>query len=200
MTTLVRERTKGIRFSATATEAPPISSEVAAVLSAVPQGVIDGGEIVLLAIRPSMWRPIFDSAAWIVGAGILTAVMTALGKPIPGTSLGVTAQVLLLIVLARLGWATAHWIPRWHVLTNRRIINIEGLRRPTIDSCKLVKIRNTYLRHSTAEAATGLGTILFVTSDPKEPPHAWRSIRDPETVHAKVRRAIEYAFDAHGPA
>jgi hypothetical protein len=173
---------------------------VAAVLSALPQGVIDGGEIVLFAIKPSMWRPVFDSAAWIVGACLLTAIMTGFGQPIPGLSLAATAQVLLLVALARLGLAIGQWIPRWHVLTNRRIIDIEGLRCPTIRSCALVRIRNTYLRPSSVESVTGLGTILFMTSDPEMVPHIWRSVREPEQVHAKVRRAIESALDAHAPA
>lgn len=185
-------------MSATTSEAPSRASKVVARWTALPGEVVDGGEIVLLAIKPSMWRPVFDSAPWLVTCCVLAVVLMWLGRPLPGWSLATTAQVIMLIALARIGLAVVRWAPTWHVLTNRRIIDIHGVRRPKISSCPLLQIRNSYLRYPPAERATQLGTIIFVTDHVEKVPHVWQSIAKPDEVHAKIRRAIENAIDNHG--
>ncbi len=185
-------------LAATASEAPPRAAKVAAALTALPGGVIEGGEIVLLAIKPSMWRPLFDSAPWVVTGCFLAGVLTWLGRPIPGLSLTVTAQAILVVALARLGLAVVHWIPTWYVLTNRRVLDICGINTPRISSCALLDIRNTCLHTSPVEKLTRLGTIIFVTDHTDKVTHLWQSIGGPRFVHAKIRRAIENAIDGHG--
>lgn len=190
---------KPLAFAA-ASEAPPTVGEAALPWAVLPGGVVDGGEIVILAIKPSMWKPVFESATWLVAACLLAAVLTKLGRPIPGLSLVSTAQLILLIGFARLGLAIFRWVPTWQVLTNRRIIDIHGVRAPEATSWMLIDIRNTYLRPSHAERLLGLGSILFVSKHDGEPPRAWRCIAKAEEVHARVRRAIEQAIDQHGSA
>ena len=164
-------------------------------LGSVPSGVIDGGEIVVLAIKPSMWRPVFESAVWLITCCVGAAVLSWLGRPIPGLSPASTAQILLLVGLGRLGIAIAHWVPRWHVLTNRRLIDIRGVRSMQVDACLLVRIRNTYVHRSAAERITELGTITFVNTESTMAPRRWRSIAKPESIHVQIRKAIENALD-----
>ena len=188
------------RFAAATSEAPPRASEAATDWAALPGGVVDGSEIVLLAIKPSMWRLLFDSAPWLATCCVFAALLTWFGRPLPGLSVTATAQVILLIGLARIGLAIVRWVPTWYVLTNRRVINIQGVRAPRISDCLLVEIRNTVLHVSPAEKLTRLGTITFVTDQPSHTPHVWQSIAKPEFVHAKIRRAIEDAIDRRGIA
>ena len=182
-------------FAAAMSDAPSHVSDVAARWASLPGGVIDGGEIVVLAIKPSLWRAVFDSAAWLVTSALLAVTMTTLDVSLPGLSATVTAQIVLLVGLARLGYALVRWTTTWHVLTNRRIIDIHGVRTAHIAACLLVRVRNTYVHVSAAEKMTALGTITFVTDEPDHPPHVWRSIAHCEEVHAKIRRAIENAID-----
>lgn len=193
-----RRRPAEAVFSTTTESAA--AKTIAEVFSAFPGTVIDGGEIVLLAIKPSLWRPVFASASWLAASILLALVLSGTGRPIPGLSLLATTQVVLLIGLCRLAWAIAHWMPRWHVLTNRRIIDIRGARTPVVTSLPLIHVRNTYVRRPWPESVVGVGTILFVAgradSDPVS--HSWRTIRDADEVHAKIRRAIENAIDANG--
>lgn len=182
-------------FAATMSDAPSHASDVAARWTTLPGGVIDGGEIVVLAIKPSLWRPVFDSAAGLVISVLLAAVLTTLGVPLPGLSATTTAQLVLLIGFTGLGLAIVRWTTTWHVLTNRRIIDIHGIRTPRIAACLLVHVRNTYLHTTVAEKVTRLGTVTFVTDEADRLPHLWRSIAHPEEVHAKIRRAIENAID-----
>jgi len=183
---------------AAAADAAPQAVETPAPWMILPGGVIDGGEIVILAIKPSMWRPVLDSAPWLVTAVALTIFLTALGVSIPGLSVATTAQVVLLVGFAPLGLAIMRWVPCWHVLTNRRIIDIQGVRQPEVHSCSLLDIRNTYLHISPVDRSLRLGTITFVMARDDQPPRFWRSIAKPDEVHAKIRRAIENAIDQFG--
>jgi hypothetical protein len=188
------------KLAAAASEASSRATEAAARWGTLPGGITDGGEVIVLAIKPSMWRPVFDSAAWLVTSTVLAITLTVLGTPLPGLSLTATAQIVLLVGLGRLGVAVVfRWMPTWYVLTNRRIIGIHGVRAPKISSCRLIDIRNTYLHTLGVEKLTGLGTITYVTTCEDEPPHHWRTIAKPNLVHAEIRRAIENAIDQQMP-
>jgi hypothetical protein len=179
-------------------EAPSGVSQVTTKWGTLPGGLIAGGEIIVFAIKPSMWRPVFVSAPWLVVTCLLALALTLLGTPFPGLSLTLTAEAVLLVGLARLGFAVIRWIPRWYVLTNRRVIDICGVRSPRIWFCALIDVRNTYLDVPPAERITGLGSISFVTDHPDEPPRIWRSIAKPNEIHARIRQAIENAIDEFG--
>lgn len=194
------KRSTSVRFAAVTSEAPPHVSEVATRWTALPGGVIDGGEIILLAIKPSMWRPLFDSVPWLVTCCVLAGVLTWLGRPIAGLSLPATAQVILLVAGARLGFAVVRWVPMWYVLTNRRILTIRGVRSPRVLACLLVDIRNTRAHSSPAEKMAHLGSITFVTDPTDETSHLWQSIVKPDDVHAGIRRAIANAMDQQAGA
>lgn len=187
-------------FAAADADAPSTVSQVASRLTRLPGGLVDGGEIIILAIKPSMWRPVFDSAAWLVTFSLLAIALTVWQSPLPGLSVTTTAQMMFLIGLGRLGLAVVNWIPTWYVLTNRRLIDIHGVRLPRICACRLIDVRNTYLNAPPSEKALGLGTITYVTADEKDSPHFWRSVASPDAVHTEIRRAIENAIDAQGTA
>lgn len=184
-------------LNAAASESSPATTSAAADWSRVPGGAIDGGEVVILAVKPSMWRPLFESAAWIALCAFLASLQASLGWRLAGLSVTTTSQVLVIIGFGRLGLAIARWISRWYLLTNRRVIDLEGIREPKIWSCPLTEIRNTYLHTSPAERMTSLGTITLVTEHENQPPRRWLSINRPEEVHARLRRAIEQAIDQH---
>lgn len=170
-------------------------SEVAAAWT-IPGGLVDTNEIIILAIKPSMWRPAFESAAWLITSAGFAITMTILGTPLPGLSLIISAQIVLLVGLARLGIAIMRWVPAWYVLTNRRIIEVHGVRRPHLSATPLLHVRNTYVNASSIEKATGTGTISYTNVDPEVPSHHWQMIAKPTEVHAQIRRAIENAIDS----
>jgi len=182
-------------FAAAMSDAPSQATGVAARWTTLPGGLIDGGEIVVLAIKPSLWRPVFDSVGWLAVCAVFAVTSTMIGLRLPGLSPATTAQLVVLIGFTGLGLAVVRWTTTWHVLTNRRIIDIHGVRTPRIAACLLIHVRNTYLHTSMPEKLTRLGTITFVTDETDRLPHLWRSIAHPDEVHAKIRRAIENAID-----
>ncbi len=182
-----------VSFSAAATEAPPRTADVRTAWTTLPGGVVDGGEIVILAIKPSMWRLLFDCAPWLVMCVALAGVMTGLRTPLPGLSLTGSAQVMLLIGFTRIAFSIVRWIPSWYVLTNRRIIAVRGVRAPRIRACPLIDVCDTFLHATTPERMAGLGTITFKLDRSDEPSQVWQSIQQPDEVYAKVRQTIDNA-------
>lgn len=184
-------------FAVGETDSSSTAGEVASRLTSLPQGLVDGGEIIILAVKPSMWRPVFDSVPWVMTLSFLAVVSMTWNLALPGLTVSSSAQVIFLFGMLRLGIAVVAWIPSWYVLTNRRLIEIRGVRTPDITSCSLLEVRNTYLNATTIEKTARLGTITYVTDDEAQAPHYWRTIAEPETVHAEIRRAIENVIDNH---
>ncbi len=178
-----------------AADAPPAHAELGAVGLTIPSGLIDGGEVVLMAIKPSMWQPLLTSAPWWVTSLALAIAVSVLGAPLPGLSLAMTVQAILLIGAARFGLALVRWIPRWHLLTNRRVMDIRGVRRPRVSALLLVDIRNTYLTREPLDRLLSIGSITMVTEREHDTPRVWRWVADPDLVHDKIRRAIRDAID-----
>jgi hypothetical protein len=165
------------------------------VWAAMPGHIVDGGEIVLLALKPSMWRPLFDAAGWLVVSGLAAIGCLWMGRSLPGLSVDATCQLILLAGLARFGYAIVRWVSIWYLLTNRRIITVSGVRSPNVDAYRLLEIRNTRVDWSMPERLTRTGTIRFVVHSTDYPNVLWRSVANPDLVHARIRRAIENAID-----
>lgn len=187
-----------IRFATATSEMPSRAAEATTTWTGIPGGVISGGEIILLAVKPSVWRPVLDSAPWVLAVCLLATFLTNWRVTLPTVSETTTVQLVLLIGLLRLGFAVLRWVPTWYILTNRRVIDVQGIRAPRVTSCSLLDIRNTYLNASFPERLASLGTITFVTDQPEIAPSMWQSIAQPDDIHAKIRRAIENAIDQFG--
>lgn len=193
-----RERDSVLSAAAAASDSPPRAADLPREWSQLPGGLIDGGEIVVLAIKPSLWRPVIESLPWLVTTGIFAIGITLFLAALPGLSTVASAQVVLGAGLLRLALAIVRWAATWYVLTNRRVLDVRGARSPRISSCPLVDIRNTYVGASIPEKVVSIGTITFVSKHPGDASRLWESIAEPEEVHAKIRRAIENALDQYG--
>ena len=159
----------------------------------LPSELIDGNEIIILAIKPSMWQPVFDSGAWLIASCVFAILAVWMGRPIAGLSVVTTAQLILLVGAARLGFAVVRWVPSWYVLTNRRVIDVQGVRRPRVNACLLVDIGDTHLSKTLPEKLTRLGTITLLGREEDGWQSEWCSISSPETIHNRIRRAIRDA-------
>lgn len=186
------------RWSASTSTSGQSAREARPAWLSIPDRVVDGGEIVLLAVKPSLWRPLFDAAPALLGSATLAAVVSFLDLRLPGLSLSATVQVAVVLGAIVLGVSILRWIVTWYLVTNRRVLDVQGVWAPRIWSCPLIEVRNTYVNASAGETVVGLGTITFVTQRPHEPPRLWRSVAKSVEVHTDIRRAIENAIDHHG--
>ena len=176
--------------------AQPSSAHAAGAAVVVPARLIQEGEEVVLALKPSGLFVLLASAPF-----ILAIAMVALGGYALDT-LGIAdlnLQLLALVCIAggtlRLLIAFLQWLSRTYVLTNRRVIRVRGVLRIDIFECPLSRIQNTVLSLSVSERVFGLGTILFATAGTGRAEAAWVMLARPIEVHEIV---VEYIRRAQG--
>lgn len=162
---------------------------------AVPVHLLDGGELVLLTIKPSMWYIVFRSFRTLLAVAMVIALSYPLSHALD--PLGLSQRLLVRIAIGvagvRLLIATLQWVSRLYVLTNRRIMRIRGIFNVDIFECQLTRIQNLFLRFAIYERIFGLGTIGFATAGTGGVEASWENINYPLEVHERVRAAISKA-------
>lgn len=184
------------RFTTSAVEAGARRAKPVSPVLDLPLDAVDGGEIIIFAIKPSMWSPVIESAAWLAGAIMLAVVCTLTAVEVGGMASPTLAQLIIAAAALRFAVATFRWVSCWYVLTNRRVVEIHGVRTPRVTSAMLIDIRNTGVTSMPHERLLRLGTITFVSKRPPDPPWQWKHLHDAAEAHAAIRRAIENALDA----
>ncbi|MFQ5424892.1 MAG: PH domain-containing protein [Phycisphaerae bacterium] len=152
----------------------------------VPSHLLDGGEVVHFAMKPSMWFIPLVSCRWLAFGALL----------VMGANLGWLSpyqwhlyQAAILLCGIRLAWATLQWVSRLYVLTNRRIMRLRGVYTVELFECPLGKIQNTVLTMAPWERMARIGTITFQTAGGGSA--SWHMIARPLEVHQRVRDAID---------
>jgi len=173
-----------------AAQAPP----VATLVGVVPERLLDEGEIVILAIKPSLWFILFSSVKMVllVLGGLL---LLSLVEPYTGIRLArrPVCQVAAALIVIQVTVAFLQWLSRLYVLTNRRVMRIKGVFNVDVFECGLTRIQNTFMTLAIHERFFGLGTIQFATAGTGTIEAAWININSPLEVHEMVRRAINQA-------
>lgn len=162
----------------------------------VPAHLLDGGEVVIFAIKPSAWYVVLSSLRWIV-LGVFLAVL-ACTQFVPGATKWYLWQLGFWVIGVRMAWATLEWVARLYVLTNRRVMRIRGVFTVELFECALDRIQNTYLTLTVGERATRTGTVSFQTAGGPGADASWRTVARPLEVHEKLREAISRANRRNG--
>jgi hypothetical protein len=159
----------------------------------IPVQLLDGDEIVIFAVKPSLWYVLFTSARWLIAMAVVIALVGWLGPQIPGLNPPLVIKAALALGGARLGFALLQWVSRLYVLTNRRIMRLRGIFNVDLFECQLNKIQNTYLTLTWYERLAGLGSISFATAGTGGVEASWTNLNCPMEVHERVRSAIHRA-------
>lgn len=162
----------------------------------VPAHLLDGGEIVILAIKPSAWFVLLAASRWILtGLGLAILANT---KFVPHASQWWLWQLGFWIAGLRIGWAMLEWVSRLYVLTNRRVMRLRGVFNVELFECALDRIQNTYITLSVGERITRTGSISFQTAGGPGGEASWLTIARPLETHEKLREAIHKATRRNG--
>ncbi len=155
-------------------------------------GVLNGSEIIILAIKPSLCYVLFVSARWLailLPLGIISWLSAQMGW------LGMQAQVLVAMCLAgmvmRLAFGLLQWQSRVYILTNLRVLRIRGVARVEMFQCSLLQLKDVLLTAGVAERLVGLGTIGLVKNSSDKAAAYWQNIRRPEQVRRQILEAID---------
>lgn len=159
----------------------------------VPAHLLDGGEIVILAIKPSLWFIVFASARWLVLMSLIIIAAGWLGRHLPHLNTPTIVHAALALAAARVALAILQWVSRLYILTNRRIMRLTGILNIDLFECPLTKIQNTYLTLTWYERLTRLGTISFATAGTGGIEASWINVNNPLELHERLRSAIHRA-------
>ncbi len=155
----------------------------------VPAHLLDGGEIVHFAIKPSPWYVVLVSLRW-MATGVLLAILGS-AEFVPVGYRWYLYQAAVWVVAARLVWATLEWVSRLYVLTNRRVMRLRGVFTVDFFECSLERIQNTGIVLTLPERLVRAGSISFQTASGQSA--SWRTVPRPLELHEQLLKAIQKA-------
>ena len=171
-------------------EAEP-ASPVAAAEEAIPQSLLEDGETIILAIKPSPWWVILN--AWPV---LAVLGLVGLGGYVADDfwNVAIPPRTVLLFCLAvaglRIAFGGCQWIGRLYVLTNRRVLWIRGAWTARITHCPLSRIHQAHGSTSPAERIVGIGSLFFSMRDGDVAEPVWPNISHPADVQEIVNDTL----------
>lgn len=157
-------------------------------MTAVPPQLLDGGETVFFAVKPSAWFVLIVSARWLAAAVVL-GVLSYTVIPTHYATYAFQAAVLLAVV--RLSWATFEWVARIYLLTNRRVMSIRGVMSAEIYAAPLHTIERAEVFATPGERLFRVGSVVFESETMGR--GAWEIVARPVEMHERLQHAIRRA-------
>ncbi len=159
------------------------------------ENLLQDGESIILAIKPSSWFVLLISLPVLfivagVGSGAYLADKLFGYESIPLRLLGL---VLSFIVLIRIMVASFQWLARLYVLTNRRAMLIRGIMKFDVAQCPLVDIDETILTATSAERTLAVASLYLKMNGKKCEPIVWLYLAEPAKIQKTLEQAIHQA-------
>jgi len=181
-------------LSQSASGATAPAPTVSTLVGVVPERLLDEGEVVVLAIKPSLWFILFHSVKRIAVVIMAVAILPYLpGDLLGGTTVRTLCQIGTILVAGQLVVSFLQWLSRLYVLTNRRVMRIRGVFNIDVFEAPLTRIQNTFITLAIQERLLALGTIQFATAGTGSVEASWVNINRPLEVHEIVRKAVHQA-------
>ncbi len=156
----------------------------------VPAHLLDDGEQIILAIKPSMWFIVFDSARTVAVVLALMVSLRYLGEGISYHLSQRASQLAVIIILIQFLFSFLTWMSRLYVLTDRRVMRIMGIFNIDVFEAPLNKIQNTFLTLAIHERLFNLGSVHIATAGTGKIEASWKNINKPLEVHELLRAAM----------
>jgi len=167
------------------------SAAIAGSQALVPERLLDQGEVVILAIKPSAWFVLVYSWPIIAVAGALAAASYIAQASF---QLDVRPSVVLLVcaimVVLQLFVACCQWVGRLYVLTNIRIMRVRGIFRVDLFQVHLKNVAEVVLTTNLPEKALAIGSLYFKVPNSTADEPGWLHISRPAETHEIVRDAV----------
>ena len=156
--------------------------------------LLDGGEVILLATRPSGWFVLL--ASWpVLAVAALVCATTAIGHKASSISLPWRSVFFLcgVITSIRLALACTEWVGQLYILTTQRVLRLSGVFKATIDDCPLRTIAETVTAASGTERMLGVANLLFKDDQGQALEPTWTCLARPDEIRQAVEDAINRA-------
>ena len=185
--------------------AEPTTNDAPAAAYLVPADLLGENEIIVLALKPSVWFVLVTSLPILASLAVVTAAAYVAKMYYPQTPAPVILFFVVAIGLLRMLAACWQWLGRTYVLTNRRIVCLRGVVKTSVQAEALTEIKRAALAASLAERTCGAGSIFCLTAAdapaadgweadlPARSVVTWAIIANPHDVHEIVQMAIDRA-------
>jgi len=173
--------------------AEPASEQTQAPTSLVPARLLQDGEIIILAIKPSNWFVLIGSLPWLGSAAVVAVFAYVVSLWHASAHQEVIWSLCAAAVLVGMVAACWQWLGRTYVLTNRRIIAIRGLLRVQWVAAELTDVEEVTPAAALPERLVGTGSIFCLTGPDRSTAVAWNTISRPGEVHEIILDAIDRA-------
>lgn len=158
------------------------------------QQVLQDGETVILALRPSPWFILIDGS-WVYFASIFVALLLAWLAHQPWSPVILPESqifpLLATVLSIRIVWKFLDWANRVYVLTDQRIMRRRGVIQYSLIEAPLDRIQHSAIFTRVVERVLGMGTIGFATAGSGRFEVIWEMIANPLEIHRRVNDAIE---------
>ena len=177
-----------------ANEATTDSAEVDPIGSPSIQQLLQDGETVILAIRPSPWFIIVDGG-WVYLFCITVALLLAWLTHQPWAPVILPESqifpLLATVLSIRIVWKFLDWANRLYLLTDQRIMRRRGVIQFSLIEAPLDRIQHSAIFTRVIERLLGLGTIGFATAGSGRFEVVWEMVPNPLEVHKTVTDAVD---------
>lgn len=163
---------------------------------------VPGGEMVVLALKPSPMLVFLRSMWLLLGSVVVLAMAIWIGQRFDLGAWPIRISfVVCVVVAARLLWETLEWISRLYVLTDRRVVRVAGVLRRSVVDLRLDRVQHVEVHKSLRERVFRLGTLGFASAGTDRIEVVWLTVERPDEVHRIVRETIDrYGRPpGHGP-
>ena len=157
------------------------------------QMVIQGGEEIVLTLRPSPWFILLYPIRMIVVLAIIATLLSIVGSMFDKLGIGQRplSSIIWLaaagIAVVSMSWSVLEWRFRVYILTTRRVLTFSGVVRRTQFETSLVHLRQTMIHVSVGERCVGVGSLLFATAGTAYYDTSWTMLSDPAGAQRKVQ-------------
>ncbi len=167
--------------------------------SLLPPDLLQGGEVILLLIKPSPIYIVLAALRPLCVIAVVTAMLVTLNQMDLQVArfelkLPLGSRDILLtgfgVFGLRLFWQLLEWLSRIYVLTDRRVIRLRGVLTISVFQAPLSKLQQTDMVFTVRERFFGLGTLAFSTAGTAAREAYWVMIDRPLEVHQAVLEAM----------
>lgn len=155
--------------------------------------ILHDGELVILLLKPSYWFILLQSLRFIAAALIVIIAAQLYHDRLPTHTEFHVFWAGVIAIAGRLTWSALQWMGRFYVLTDLRILRLQGVFAVDIFDCPLRKVARLRRVTTTRERVLGLGSIEIIPFDDRLPIGQWQTIARPREVYHEIAKAINRA-------
>lgn len=155
--------------------------------------VLTDGELILLILKPSLWFIVLHSLRFIAGVLILIIATQVYRDRLSPIVMLRVAEFGMMAILVRLMWATLHWMGRYYILTDMRIVRMGGIFALEIFTCPLRRVARVRRVPLVSEKLVGVGSMEIIPLDESLPVGYWQTIARPKLIYHEILAAISRA-------